>query len=337
MRAFVISEPGRSAVLDVRPPVAGPGEVVARVGRAGICGTDGELFSGEMAYLHDGSTHYPVRIGHEWMGTVTEVGDGVDPAWLGRRITGDTMIGCGVCTRCRDGRQRVCASRDELGIRDGRPGALAERIAVPLRSVHELPDEVDDAMGAMVEPGGNALRSVRGARLRPGDRVLVLGAGTIGLLAAMFARADGADVHLMGRSARSLEFARRIGFEQVWTRDALPELAWDAVIDASDDPAMPAFAVDLVEPSKRVVLVGLAGSASLVDTRAIALKDVTAVGILSASGGLEGTIAAYASGAVDPRPLIATTVGLDEVGLILAGNRPEGAGAGPKFQVRVEG
>jgi threonine dehydrogenase-like Zn-dependent dehydrogenase len=95
----------------------------------------------------------------------------------------------------------------------------------------------------------------------------------------------------------------------------------------------PALAVELVEPAGRVVYVGLAGSPSLIDTRDMVLKDITAVGILSASPGFEQTIEAYASGAVDPRPLVAATVGLEQVGPILAGERVAGAGPGPKIHV----
>jgi len=324
-------------VEEVAPPVAGPGEVVVDVHRAGVCGTDVEFFTGEMQYLHDGHAAYPIRIGHEWTGTVASIGDGVDRAWLGRRVTGDTMLGCGVCSRCRDGRQRVCAHRTELGIRGGRPGALAEQVAFPARLLHALPDEVDDVLGALVEPGGNALRAVRGAALRPGDTALVLGPGTIGVLVAMFARAAGARVHLMGRDDRSAAFARTLGFEGVWTEDDLPDLPWDAVVDASNAATLPVKALELVEPGKRVVCIGLAGSASLVDTRMLALKDVTAVGVLSASGGLEGAIAAYASGEVDPRPLVAATIGLDGLAAVLDGDRPAEAGPGPKIHVDVRG
>ena len=337
MRAFVIAGAHRAGVEEVAPPVAGPGEVVVDVHRAGVCGTDVEFFTGEMQYLHDGHAAYPIRIGHEWMGTVASVGDGVDRAWLGRRVTGDTMLGCGVCARCRDGRQHVCAHRTELGIRGGRPGALAEQVAFPARLLHALPDEVDDVLGALVEPGGNALRAVRGAALRPGDTALVLGPGTIGVLVAMFARAAGARVHLMGRDDRSAAFARTLGFEGVWTEDDLPDLPWDAAVDASNAATLPAKALELVEPGKRVVCIGLAGSASLVDTRMLALKDVTAVGVLSASGGLEGTIAAYASGEVDPRPLVAATIGLDGLAAVLDGDRPAHAGPGPKIHVDVRG
>lgn len=335
VRALVITMPGHAEVQDVPAPEARPGEVVVRVARAGICGTDMEFFSGEMQYLHDGFASFPMRIGHEWMGTVTAVGDAADPSWLGRRVTGDTMLGCGACRRCMSGRQHVCEFRAELGIRGGRPGALAEQVAVPVRALHALPDSVDDAAGALVEPGGNAFRSVQAAQLRAGDTALILGAGTIGLLCAMFARVQGVDVHLVDRGSRPLRFAREVGFDAVWTQDAIPRLAWDAVIDASHDAAVPARALDLVEPGRRVVYVGLAGTPSLIDSRTLVLADVTAIGVLSASPGLPGTIEAYARGDVDPRPLVAATVPLEDLPEILAGSRPPHAGLGPKFHAAI--
>ena len=111
-------------------------------------------------------------------GTVSAVGPGVDPGWIGRRVMGDTMLGDGVCRRCLRGHQHVCENRQEVGIRGGRPGALADQLAVPAGSLHALADAVDPVLGALVEPGGNALRSARAAHLQRGDRVLVLGPGT---------------------------------------------------------------------------------------------------------------------------------------------------------------
>ncbi|GAA5202057.1 alcohol dehydrogenase catalytic domain-containing protein [Microbacterium jejuense] len=335
MKALVITAPGHAEVQEVDEPAPAAGEVVVDVRRAGICGTDLEFFSGEMAYLHSGHAAYPMRIGHEWAGTVSAVGAGVDPAWTGRRVTGDTMLGCGECRRCQHGRQHVCERRLELGIRGGKPGAIAEKVATTVASLHRLPDAVDDAMGALVEPGGNAFRAVQGAALQPGDRCLVLGPGTIGLLCAMFARAAGAEVHLLARDEASTAFARSLGFDDVWTEAQLPGLPWDAVVEASNSPQLPARALELVEPGGRVVYIGLAGTPSLIDTRDLALKDVTAVGVLSASPGLAGTIDAYAAGVVDPRPLIAATVALDDLPAILAGTRPPGAGPGPKFHVAL--
>jgi threonine dehydrogenase-like Zn-dependent dehydrogenase len=298
-----------------------------------VCGTDVEFFTGNMSYLHTGQAQYPMRIGHEWSGTVSAVGDGVDGSWIGRRVTGDTMLGCGRCYRCLSGRQHVCADRYEIGVRNGWPGALAEQLPVPVKALQALPDAVDAVLGALVEPGGNAHRAVRGADLHPGQRLLVLGPGAIGLLAAQIAAAQGAEVHLLGRSSTSLGFAASIGFGNVWTRDALPDLPWDAVIDASNATVLPALAASLVEPGRRVVYVGLAGEPSLLDTRTLALKDVTAVGVLSASGGFAGTVELYASGAVDPRPLVAATVGLDDVAAVLAGDRRPDWGTAPKIHV----
>lgn len=332
MRAFVVHGPHRGSVEEVEPPVAAPGQVVVDVERVGLCGTDVEFYTGVMAYLHQGHAAYPIRLGHEWCGTVSSVGDGVDPGWIGRRVTGDTMLGCGQCHRCRSGRQHVCEDRHEIGIRHGWPGALADQLPVPVTALHPLPDAVDVVAGALVEPGGNALRAVDGAASPPGGRLAVWGAGAIGLLCALFAAARGNEVHLVGRSARSITLARSLGLA-AWTADELPRQTYDAVIDATNAVEVPAAALDLVEPGGRVVYIGLAGEPSLVDTRTIALKDVTAVGILSASPGLAGAIEHYASGRVDPRPLVAATVGLDRVGDVLAGWRPPDAGPGPKIHV----
>ena len=328
----MVSAPGVAAVCEVDDPAARPGTVVVDVERVGVCGTDVEFFTGDMAYLRQGDATYPIRLGHEWCGIVSEVGSGVDPYWLGRRVTADTMLGCRRCRRCRDGRQHVCEDRYEIGIRRGWPGALAEKVMVPAWALHALPESVDVVAGAMVEPGGTALRAVEAADLRPGMRAVVYGPGTIGLLTTRFALARGVEIHVVGLSGPALEFASTLGVAGVWTADELPRMPYDAVIDATNAAGIPPAALDLVEPGRRIVYIGLASAPSTIDTRTV-LKDVTAVGILSASPGLGGAIEHYACGLVDPHPLVAATVGLDEVGDVLAGRRPPGAGQGPKIHV----
>ena len=333
IRAFVVSAPGEGAVLEVPAPVPAPAEAVVDVERVGVCGTDVELFTGVMAYVDEGLAWYPMRLGHEWCGTVSAVGAGVDQAWVGRRVMGDTMLGDGTCRQCRRGNHHMCPDRQEVGVRGGRDGALADQIAVPASSLHVLPDGLDPMLGALVEPGSNALRAARAAEVGPGDAVLVTGPGTIGLLAAMFLREQGAEVHLLGESEPSLAFARSLGFDRAWTADTLPDVAFEAVVEATNAAHLPAFALEQVEACGRLVYVGLAGAPSLVDTRAITFKDVTVVGILSGSPAIDDTIAAYADGSVDPRPLVAATVGLEAVGAVLAGERPTGAGPGPKVHI----
>jgi threonine dehydrogenase-like Zn-dependent dehydrogenase len=343
VRAFVITGPGRAEVRDIEPPEPGPGQVVVAVERAGVCGTDVEFYTGHMVYLRTGEARYPVRIGHEWCGRVIRAGDEDSAAWVGQRVTGDTMLGCGHCHRCRSGRQHLCADRFEIGIRGGWPGALAEQLLVPASALLPLPEGIGPTAGALVEPGGNALRVVRATQDRAsqdrasqdwaGQRLLVIGPGTIGLLAALIARAQGADVHLLGQEERSLRFARSLGFGQVWVRDTLPAGLFDAIIDASTGVGMPSLATELVEPGGRIGYIGLSAEPSLIDTRTLVLKDVTASGVLSASGGLAETIALYADGAVDPEPIVAATVGLADVATVLSGRRPPEWGDAPKVHI----
>lgn len=336
MRALVIEAPRDGSVQELDAPVPQEGQLLVDVERVGLCGTDVELYTGEMAYFEQGLTHFPLRLGHEWTGRVSAVGPSTDPSWIGQRVTGDTMLGCDHCQVCLAGKHYVCADRNEIGITDGWPGALAEQMLVAVRFAHRIPDNVSVTTAAMVEPGGNSLRAVEAAGLPPGGRLLVLGSGTIGLLAAQIGLARGLEVHVAGARPSSLELARDLGAQHVYQvvdleRDC--DLRFDAVIDASSEESMPALAVRLVSPAGRVVLIGLSSAPSLIDTRALVLADVTAVGILSASPGLEGTIELFASGAVNPEPLVSEVIGLGEVTSRLDGRRGENSGPGPKVQV----
>ena len=250
MRALVITGPGSARVTDVAAPAAGAGQVIVDVRRAGICGTDVELFTGQLAYFAQGKIGFPIRPGHEWCGVVSAVGAGVPVEWLGVRVTGDTMLGCGRCARCLAGRWHVCADRHEVGI-VGWPGALAERVLVPERSLHRLPDAIDDLSGALVEPGGNAWRAASAAGAAPGRRVLVCGPGTIGLLTTAFATAAGAEVHVLALDGSRRSLASSFGATGYWTAEDPPPLTYDAVVDGTDDHRVPAFALTLAGPAGR--------------------------------------------------------------------------------------
>jgi threonine dehydrogenase-like Zn-dependent dehydrogenase len=331
MRALVITGPGSAQVSDVDDPVPAAGQVVVDVRRAGICGTDVELFTGQLAYFGQGKTRFPVRPGHEWCGVVSAVGTGVPDGWLGARVTGDTMLGCGRCARCRAGRRHVCADRYEVGIMGGWPGALAERVLVPAWSLHRLPDALDDRSGALVEPGGNAWRAAAAAGAAPDRRVLVCGPGTIGLLTTAFAAAAGAEVHVLALDGSRLSLASSFGATGYWTADDPPPVTYDAVVDCTDDHRVPASALALAEPAGRVVFIGVSGAPSLIDSRDLVLGDLTAVGILGASAGLAPAIEYYADGRVDPSGLVSVTVGLNQAAEALAGRIS--AGTGTKIHV----
>jgi threonine dehydrogenase-like Zn-dependent dehydrogenase len=336
MRALVVTAPRQAEVQQVPDPVAAPGQLLVKVERVGICGTDVELYTGEMAYIEQGHMHYPMRLGHEWTGRVIAVGSQDDEGRLGTRITGDTMLGCGICEYCIAGHQHVCPTRFEVGIRDGWDGALAEQVLIPTRFAYEIPEHVSLAAAALVEPGGNALRAARAANIEPGHRVLVLGSGTIGLLAAQFALAAGAEVHVAGKREGSLELARSLGVPHTSTLDEVAgggSDRFDSVIEATSIETMPALSVQLAKPAGRVVFIGLSSGPSLVDSRLIALKDITAVGILSASPGLAGTIESFASGEVVPDAIVSEVIPLEDVPSRLEGRRGADAGPGPKVHV----
>ncbi len=325
MRALVITGREAARVEDVEVPVPGPGQVVVDVRRAGICGTDIELFTGQLAYFAQGKTGFPLRPGHEWCGVVSALGTAVDPGWLGARVTGDTMLGCGRCARCRARHGHVCADRREVGIM-GWPGALAEKVLMPAASLCRLPDAIDDRAGALVEPGGNAWRAASAARAAPGQRILICGPGTIGLLTAAFARAAGAEVHIMALDRGREKLASSFGATAYWTADEPPPVTYDAVIDGTDDHRMPATALSLAEPAGRLVFIGISGVPSPIDSRDLVLGDMTAVGILGASAGLAPAIEHYADGRVDPSGIVQVTVGLDRAAEALAGQVSTGAG-----------
>ena len=227
-----------------------------------------------------------MRIGHEWCGTVSAVGDGVDPSWVGGRTTGDTMLGCGRCRRCRSGRQHVCQDRFEIGIRGGFPGALAEQLAVPAASLHAAAGQRRRRW-----PGRWSNRAAtRCGPSRPrcdsGDRLLVIGPGTIGLLVAQLARARGRRGARRGRDGAVPRFARHSD-SSVWSRrcragtavgrgDRRVELAGRA--RARGRPGR-------TRPARRL---GRPGGQPEPDRQpTVALKDVTVVGILSGLAGLD--------------------------------------------------
>lgn len=334
MRALVFTGPGQVEVQRVSPPVAGPDQVVVRVERAGICGTDFEMLTGHMVYMQEGAAWFPLRPGHEWAGRVIELGEGVDAAWLGAHVTGDTMIGCGKCERCASGRHHVCADRFEIGIRGGWHGALAEQLLVPEVSLRRLPDDLDSAAAALVEPAGNAWRSVAAAGISPGDRVCVWGAGTIGLLCVQLAIARGAVVDVIEPQESARAAAAAIGAAQTYAPADAPMGGYRAVIDASNHPSVPATAVAQVEPGGSVVLVGIAETPAMLDMRQAVLRDVKITGILAASAGLTPSIAAFADGSLRAEPVIDQVVSLERVAQFFMGDAAAGITLrAPKVQV----
>lgn len=321
MRALVLHGPLDARIDDVPAPDPRADQAVVRIHRVGLCGTDLAFFRGTMPYLQTGGARYPLRIGHEWVGTVTAAPG--DPDWVGARVTGDTMLGCGTCPRCRGGQQHVCAERFEIGVLGGWHGAAAEELLVPTTCLHRIPDGVDDPAAALVEPAANGARAVRDGGVVAGQRAAVIGPGTLGSMATAFAARLGAEVEVIGRSDRGLDRAIGFGARKAWRRDDLTRPGgipgdFDVVIEASGGAGMPQLALELVRPGGTVVCVGINGDPTPIDTRDLVTRDIRLIGNLSGSPAMAETIAAFADGSIDPTPLVDTTAPLEDGRALLA-------------------
>lgn len=193
---------------EVPRPEPAPDEVLVHIEAAGICGTDRHLLHGEFP------SRPPVTLGHEFSGIVAAVGREVTGLREGQRVTCDPNIVCGRCARCREGRVNLCQNLTAIGIH--RDGGLAEFAAIPQHQAFGLPDRLDPAFGAFCEPLACCLHGVDFAAIRPGQSVVVLGGGVIGLLVVQLARLAGAGaIVLSTRQAARRDIARKVGATHV--------------------------------------------------------------------------------------------------------------------------
>ncbi len=172
---------------DVEPPKVGPNDVLVAVAKSSICGTDLHIVRWDQWAQR--TIPVPMAVGHEFMGTVVEIGSEVERIAVGQRVSGEGHITCGVCRNCRAGRRHFC--RNTIGIGIDRPGAFAELVAIPAFNAYPVPDEIPDEIATILDPLGNATHTALAFDL-VGEDVLVTGAGPIGMMAAAIARHVGA-------------------------------------------------------------------------------------------------------------------------------------------------
>lgn len=273
MKAVVIHGPHDLRIDEVPKPAPGPGEVVCKVAACGICGTDTEILDGTMAYLHMGLLKYPWTPGHEWSGVVDTLGEGVTSLKPGDRVTGECSIPCGICAGCRRGDYHLCATRTEVGLTGRFPGAFAEYVRIPASGCFKVPAGVSLREAAMTEPSGVSVHAVDLVNVRPGEKVVILGDGTIGQLAAQVAKAAGAaPVVMLGSRPHRMNMAKKVGIEHVIDRhdsdataqilDALGGRA-DHVIEATGNPQIMDVIPDLVHMGGHVVVVSFFPSSEI--------------------------------------------------------------------------
>ncbi len=286
MRAAVLHAPHDLRLEDRPEPQCRPDEVVIEVTYNGLCGTDAtEYTKGPMmvplSVAHPGSGHVgPTTLGHEFIGTVVDVG--ADAAmWSGRRVASGAGVSCGACAWCARGRTNLCARYYTLGL--STHGGLARFVAAPASTIREIPDGCADIEAALAQPLAVGLHGVARSGVRPGDTVVVLGAGAIGsFLLAGLSGHDGA-VLAMDVDAGRLETARALGATETRLIDAgasaddlrslIPEGA-DVVIESSGALGSAQRAFALAARGGSVLLVGLTKQAQPIELADLVLREI---------------------------------------------------------------
>ncbi|RBM19008.1 zinc-binding dehydrogenase [Streptomyces sp. PT12] len=282
-RSVLVERPGAHRLVTAEaPPVPGPGEVRVAVHAAGICASDREVYDGTRA---DGYVRYPVVPGHEWSGTVAEAGPGVDASLVGRPCVGEGFRACGVCERCRSGETSLCtAGYEETGFTS--PGAFADHLVLPARLLHLLDDGADLTAAALLEPAAVVAAAVLRAAPRAGERVAVVGAGTLGLLAVQLLAAwSPADLVAVDPRDRPRTRAAAMGASRAAPPDEAAELhgGFDLVVETAGAPGTARDACLLARRGGRVVLTGLPAPGALgIDPVLVAVGQLTVAGVFGA-------------------------------------------------------
>lgn len=244
MMRIRVYEGSRIAIEETEKPPFMSDEVLLKVKACGVCGSDiGRIFAGAAYY-------YPIVVGHEFAG---QIEDCDDRALIGKRVCVFPLLPCKECEFCKKQAYANCVKYDYYGSR--RDGAMQDWLAVKKDNLVFLPDNVSFEAGAMVEPAAVCLHAVKKANIQNGERVLIYGAGTIGLLCGMWAKSFGAsNVYFVDIDAKKLDFAKELGFE-VYNGEEV-----EVAIEASGAAACLNGSIDNVKACGRVVIVGNAGA-----------------------------------------------------------------------------
>ncbi len=250
--ALVVRRPGEVVLEERGIPAPGPGEVLIRPEVVGLCGTDLDIVAGRIdpAYIR-----YPLVLGHEWSGTVAGPADG-DGLAPGSRVVGEGIVPCGHCPRCRAGQTNLCLTYDELGFT--RDGAAARFVTVQRSLVHPLAPGVGAEDAALAEPAAVVYRGLSGAAIAPGWRALVVGDGTVALLAVRLLQLwSPAETVMLGRREGQAALAAQAGAARFETDSRAAGTGYDLVIEAAGSTDAVLSALAAARRGGTVVLLGL--------------------------------------------------------------------------------
>jgi threonine 3-dehydrogenase len=286
MRALVKSRPEPGIWLeDIPKPEIGPNDVLINVKKTSICGTDLHIVAWDD--WAQATIPTPMAVGHEYVGTVVEIGSEVDGIEIGQRVSGEGHVVCGRCRNCQAGRRHLCINTVGVGV--NRPGAFAEYVAIPGSNVQPIPDNISDDIASILDPLGNAVHTALHFDL-VGEDVLITGAGPIGMMATAIARHVGARyIVVTDVNDYRLELAETMGADRELNvtmenvRDVMTDLGmkegFDVGLEMSGVPAALHDMITTMDNGGKIALLGIPPKQAPIDWNDIVFKGLTLQGI----------------------------------------------------------
>jgi L-iditol 2-dehydrogenase len=313
------------AVQSSSVPDPGPHQVLIEVAAVGICGSDVHYY--EHGRIADFVVRAPLVLGHEASGTIRALGSEVTDRTVGQRVAMEPQETCGRCLQCLAGRYNLCP---EVSFFATPPvdGAFAQYVVLDSSRAHPVPDSLSDEAAALIEPLSVAVWAGRKANIEPGDRVLVTGAGPVGLLCADVARARGAAwVGVSDTNDTRLEVARARGASQVMNVASAPLESQvqpvNVILECSGATPAVQAAFGVAAPAARVVLVGMGAPDMELPVATIQIKELWVTGVFRYANCYPAAIALAASGSVDLDGLVTGKFGLEQVEAALTASRTD--------------
>ncbi|MCP2247171.1 zinc-dependent alcohol dehydrogenase family protein [Lentzea aerocolonigenes] len=327
MKAAVITGVGSVEVTTVDDPACGPREVIVDVAACGLCGTDLHILQGEFAPT------LPVVPGHEFAGTVVEIGSQVNEVRVGDRVAVDPSLYCHECRMCRSGKNNLCERWAAIGVTTS--GGAAEFAVAPVANCVKLPDHVRTEDAALIEPLSCAVRGYDVLRTQLASRVLIYGSGTMGLMMLQLGKLTGASsIEVVDLNAERLETAVKLGVSAVaGSADELdrPE-GWDVVIDATGNEKAIQDGLGRVAKGGTFLQFGVSDYSARVTIEPYRIynQEITITGSMAVLHSFERAADLFATGVLDPEIFISDRVPLTDYAGALDQFK---AGKGRKIQV----
>lgn len=260
MKAFQLFGKQDLRLVELPEPEIGKNDVLLKIKKVGICGTDLHIYNGGM------NVPMPLVMGHEFVGDVVKMGASVKNIKIGDRAVAEHVIGCGTCLYCKQGKRNICKTPTVIGLHTA--GALAEYVKIPAELVYSLPDELTYDEGVLVEPLSIAVYSVRNAQVRVGDTVAVVGQGPIGLMVDQVAKTAGATIFGFDHHGDRLQFAKEHGyiFQGIDTtkenfldvfKQMIASDGADVVFEAVGSDSSAELALELARATGKVTILGV--------------------------------------------------------------------------------